>query len=516
MTAAVSIEGWTWQSRSVLAATLDLDWTVRRANPALEHLAGGAVVGTALAELIEPSQRPALERRLAGADDAWRTGVFAFRGGGGRPSVDRRLWLARAGDELLLIGEPAVDEQERLVEKVLELNDELVATHRELVRQRAAVEAGAERVRHLEAIAAAGLAGLDLVAVLKGLLRVIVQAVAAESAAILLRDGESLLVRAVLGAGGGLREGDRLAPGEGFAGRVAAEGRALLDGGLAGVPLVFEGEVRGALLVHARPGESFDESDLRLLAPAAERASLAISRAQLLERERAVAETLQRALLPERLPTVAGARLAAHFEPAAGHVGGDWYDAVELDTGELALAIGDVAGKGIPAAALMGELRGGLRASALDGGEPHETLRRLDRLALRAGRMATVVLVVLDPASGALRVASAGHLPPLLVEPGGEARFLRGGASTPLLAYDAGAGSGGETLAAGARVVLYTDGLVERRRETIDAGLDRLAAAAAAHTGALEDLPGRLLAAMRPPADGLRDDIAILAVERAP
>lgn len=543
----ISIEEWTWQSRSVLAATLDLDWTVRRANPALEHLAGRGVVGMALADLIEPSQHAALERRLASAEDAWRTGIFAFRGGG-RPSVDRRLWLARSGDELLLIGEPVVDEQERLVEKVLELNDELVTAHRELVRQRAASEASAERVRHLEAIAAAGLAGLDLGVVLKDVLRVIMRAVAGESAAIVLREGEGLVVRAVVGSSGGLAEGDQLAVGEGIAGEIVADGRPRLvragdaapgdaaprdaaprddaaprhasplagdpeDGGLAGVPLVFDGEVQGALQVRARAGSSFDAADLRLLLPAAERAALAISRAQLLERERGIAETLQRALLPDRLPDVPGLRLSAHFEPAAGEVGGDWYDAVVLDSGEVALAIGDVAGKGIPAAALMGELRGGMRAGVLDGGEPNDMLRRLDRLADRAGRMATVVLVVLDPASGALRLASAGHLPPLLVEPGGAVRFLRGGASTPLLAYDAEAGAGTDTLPPGGRLLLYTDGLVERRGEPIDASLERLAATAAAHTGPLPDLAAHLLAELYPPAGGLRDDIALLAVE---
>jgi serine phosphatase RsbU (regulator of sigma subunit) len=365
----VSIEEWTWRSAAVLAAALTADGVITRANPALEHLGGG--IGTALAELIEPSQHAALERRLSAADDGWRPGTFAFRTDSGRPATDRRLWIAGNGEELLVIGEPLIDEQERLVEKVLELNDELVTTHRELVRQR----------------------------------------------------------------------------------RRTTE---------------------------------------------------------LLERERGIAETLQRALLPERLPDVPGLRLTALFEPASGTVGGDWYDAVVLDTGELALAIGDVAGKGIPAAALMGELRGGLRAGALSGAEPHETLRVLDRLADRAGHMATVAVVVLDPATGALRHASAGHLPPAVVAPGGEVRFLTAGASTPLLAYDAAAGSGTDTLAPGERLVLYTDGLVERRGEPIDASLRRLAGAASRTTEL-----SALLAALHPPQDGLRDDIAILAVQRA-
>jgi serine phosphatase RsbU (regulator of sigma subunit) len=365
----VSIEEWTWRSPAVLAAALGSDGVITRANPALERL--GATAGTPLAALIEPSQHAALERRLSSTDGGWRSGTFAFRSESGRPATDRRLWFASAGDELLLVGEPLVDEQERLVEKVLELNDELVLTHRELIRER----------------------------------------------------------------------------------RRTAE---------------------------------------------------------LLERERGIAETLQRALLPELLPDVPGARLTALFEPAAGTVGGDWYDAVVLDDGHLAIAIGDVAGKGIPAATLMGELRGGLRAVLLGGAAPHEALRVLDRLANRAGHMATVAVVLLDPATGALRHASAGHLPPALVSADGEVRFLTAGASTPLLAYDGQVGSGTDHLAPGERLILYTDGLVERRKEPIDTSLRRLAEAAAETA----DLSA-LLAALQPPEDDLRDDIAILAVQRA-
>ena len=288
---SAAIDDWVWRSHAIIAVSLSADGTIRAPNPALERLAARELAGVPLASLIEPSQHRALARRLAAADEQWRPAVFAFLAAGGRPSIDRRLWLARTGDELLAIGEPVTDEQERLVEKVLELNDELVATHRELVRQRSAADAAAERVGHLEAISAAGLAGRDLHAVLHDVLRVIVRAVDAESASILLREGDALVVRAALGE---WQEGARVAPGDVISG---------LGGGMAGVPLTL---VEGALQVRARAGAAFTDADLRLLTPAAERAALAISRAQLLERERGIAETLQRALLPEQLPTVPG------------------------------------------------------------------------------------------------------------------------------------------------------------------------------------------------------------------
>ena len=371
----VSIEEWTWRSAAVVAAALTPDGAIVRANPALERL-GGEPAGARSRTLIEPSQHAALERRLSAAGDGWRPGDVRVPQRGGRPATDRRLWIARAGDELLVIGEPLIDEQERLVEKVLELNDELVNTHRELVRQR----------------------------------------------------------------------------------RRTAE---------------------------------------------------------LLERERGIAETLQRALLPERLPDVARGAPLAHFEPAAGHVGGDWYDAVSLDSGELALAIGDVAGKGIPAAALMGELRGGLRAGVLAGAEPHEALRVLDRLADRAGHMATAALVLLDPRTG--RAAPRERRPPAAassIAPGGAVRFLTDGASTPLLAYD-----GDRRLGQRPARPRRAPRPLHRRPRGAPRGADRREPRRAGRRSppraTSTSSPAHLLAALQPPEDGLRDDIAILAVERA-
>ena len=249
--------------------------------------------------------------------------------------------------------------------------------------------------------------------------------------------------------------------------------------------------------------------------PAAERAALAIGRGRVVERERRIAETLQRSLLPEVPASIEGLELAARFVPGAEvEVGGDWYDALPLPSGELAVVIGDVAGKGLPAATLMGELRAGLRAYVIEGGGPMETLKRLDRLARRSAHMATVVLLHVAPDLGRLTYASAGHLPPLLLAADGSARFLRDGASTPLLALREDIEDGVAELAPGDRVVLYTDGLVERRRKPIDESLERLRSAAEGFEGDVEALCDHLLEVLAPPAGSPHDDIALITLRR--
>jgi hypothetical protein len=495
--------GYPWRSTALTVAELTPDGVIRRANAALEQFAGRALAGERFDTLIAPPQRDAFHVRLAGAGEQWETACFALQGAPPRPPVDRDVWLRRIGDRIDLIGEPAVGEQERLVEKVLELNDDLLTAHRELLEQREALERASDRIRHLEAISAAGLAHLSLDDVLVDVLAAIAAAVGAERAAILLPGGPR----------GELRVTARLGPDEPMATPiedVVADGRPRVAPGWAGVPLVLDGAVIGALEVAVR----VDDDDLGLLVRAADRAAVAISRAQAHERERRIAETLQRALLPDRLPAIAGLSLAARFEPAAGgvQVGGDWYDALPLPSGLVAVAIGDVAGKGVPAAALMGELRSGLRAYALEGGDPHQTLERLNSLVLASARMATVLLAVVDPNEGAVRYASAGHLPPLLVGPDGSATLLDEGRGPPLLAYRGSEGSGTVQLERGAQLVLYTDGLVERRGEAIDEGLGRLVDAAAGSADGAEETCEQLVAAMELPES--RDDVAVLAVRR--
>jgi PAS domain S-box-containing protein len=233
------------------------------------------------------------------------------------------------------------------------------------------------------------------------------------------------------------------------------------------------------------------------------------------EQEHRIAETLQRSLLPERLPTFEGLELAARYLPAGAGtaVGGDWYDALELRDGRVALVVGDVVGHGLRAAATMGQLRNACRAYALTGSGPAEVLGQLNRLLLSGGEdaMATLLVLVLRRETGEVAFASAGHPPPLVLEPGG-VRFLEGGRSVPVGAADPAAFREAQaTVPPEATLLLYTDGLVERRGEPLERRLDALGSAAAAARGSLDDVCDELvLGALgaREPAD----DVALLAV----
>jgi serine phosphatase RsbU (regulator of sigma subunit)/anti-sigma regulatory factor (Ser/Thr protein kinase) len=240
-------------------------------------------------------------------------------------------------------------------------------------------------------------------------------------------------------------------------------------------------------------------------------------------REHQIAETLQRSLLPDQLPVISGVDLAARYVPATAdvHVGGDWYDVVHLPGGLIGLAIGDVAGHGLQAAATMGQLRMALRAYALHDSSPTAVLHGLHQLVaqLPMPEMATLAYLLLDPESGSLRYANAGHPPPAVVENGG-VRFLEEALSPPVGVTADGQLEGsypeaGTVLAPGSTLLLYTDGLVERRGVSIQDGLDRLEVQAHALADAeLDALCDGVLAAL---VDGYAnaDDIALLALRTA-
>jgi serine phosphatase RsbU (regulator of sigma subunit)/CheY-like chemotaxis protein/anti-sigma regulatory factor (Ser/Thr protein kinase) len=289
----------------------------------------------------------------------------------------------------------------------------------------------------------------------------------------------------------------------------------------AAVPLRSADELIGVLYLgwSAPAAPETAGAELALLELCAERAATAIAHARTYEHEHRLVELLQRSLLPQELPSVHGLELAARYLPSveATAVGGDWYDVLRLDDGGVVLVIGDVVGHGVQAATVMGELRNGLRAYILEGHGPAAALGRLDALvgATRGGGMiATVLVLAIDPAGRRLRFASAGHLPPLLVGGGGAATFLRGGLVAPLgMVGPAPIEEAVEQIAPGETILLFTDGLVERRDESLDHSLGRLSAAAAGHTGEpLEPFCDRLLREVGIDGAEHRDDIALVAV----
>jgi serine phosphatase RsbU (regulator of sigma subunit) len=243
--------------------------------------------------------------------------------------------------------------------------------------------------------------------------------------------------------------------------------------------------------------------------------AVAREKARLFEREQLIAETLQRSLLTDRLQSLPGVRLAARYLPGGdgSDVGGDWYDTM-LVPGGLALTVGDVTGKGIHAAALMGQLRTALRAYALEGHGPADVVSALDRLLAGLGdtRMATTVYGVLEPTGQHLTFARAGHLPPLLVSTAGTAEYLEGGLSLPLGVDPARARTAARTtIPPGSTLLLYTDGLVEQRTRPLDVGLERLRTAAASAPHDVERFCDAVLDEMLP--GGEPDDVAVLAVQ---
>jgi PAS domain S-box-containing protein len=264
-----------------------------------------------------------------------------------------------------------------------------------------------------------------------------------------------------------------------------------------GMPLLAAGSAIGALrFSFARPRKITDEERVFLEALAGQ-CALAVERASLFEREHTTAETLQRSLLPDRLPSVPGIILDARYLPVTRNmeIGGDWYDAFRLADGRLAVAAGDVMGKGLSAAAGMGRVRNALRALALTAPRPAAVLAGLDRLFTATEldeQVTTVAYLVFDPVSGEGLAGNAGHPPPLLMSSGAPPRLDLGEAGTPL-----GWASPRQQyvfrLPPGHTAVLYSDGLVENRRRGLDSGLDELVAVAAQAAPEVAEDPARLL-----------------------
>jgi anti-sigma regulatory factor (Ser/Thr protein kinase)/putative methionine-R-sulfoxide reductase with GAF domain len=395
----------------------------------------------------------------------------------------------------------------------------------------------ADRLRDLQSVTDASLAYLKLEDLLEELLNRVVAILDVDTAAILLLedDGRTLVARAGKGLEEEVTRGVRIPVGRGFAGRIAAERRPvqILDldhaeilnpilrekglQSLLGVPLLVEGTVLGVLHVGSLRPRGFADDEVELLQRAADRAALAIH-ARLAERQRGLADALQRSLIPN-VSELPGVTLAGRYLPAAAaRLGGDWYDAFPLADGRVGVAIGDVVGRGFHAAALMAQLRSGLRAYALQGMRPGEALERLGQLLrqLEPGRSATLLYLLLDPHSGQATVAAAGHPPPLVVSPSGECEFLELPASVPLGSLRRASYEDSEvSLDAGSTLVLYTDGLVERPDEPLDRGLERLKRLVADTRGDPNTLCDAMIDALLPAGPG-GDDVALLVARLVP
>jgi PAS domain S-box-containing protein len=312
-------------------------------------------------------------------------------------------------------------------------------------------------------------------------------------------------------------------------GPVTSEGRT--DGhplgdavtSLLGVPLQVDGRAIGALHVGSLFPRRFSLDDATILALAAERAALAIQRMRLFEREHLIARDLQRSLLPEALPVLPGLRTAARYLPggAGTEVGGDWYDAVALPSGRLLVVVGDVAGRGIPAASTMGQLRSAVRSYALLESDPAALLERLNhfQFSMAWDDMATVQLAVIDPSAATVEYASAGHPPPLVVAPGdsaGHAAYLDGGRGAPLGALErAQYTTATAALEPGSTLLFYTDGLIEQRGEHPDEGLARLLNAAVDGPEDLGALCDHVVDTVLPSYD-TDDDVTLLVLRSLP
>ncbi|NES28446.1 SpoIIE family protein phosphatase [Micromonospora terminaliae] len=272
-------------------------------------------------------------------------------------------------------------------------------------------------------------------------------------------------------------------------------------------------EQLGELRVWRREGGGTEQAALTELARLV---GVRLENARLYEAEHRIATTLQHSLLPRTLPQLPGAVVASRYLPGSAdvEVGGDWYDVIGAPDDELVLVIGDVVGKGVRAAAAMGQLRNALRAYVLEGYDPGEALTRLNRLvgSTEGGSFATVVCLRFAPRTGRLRYASAGHPSPLLIR-GGDAVFLHDRALGPPVGAIPGTvyGTVDGELAPGGRLLLYTDGLIEDRQAGIDAGLGQLRADATTPGEHVADLVDAVVE--RVAARTRHDDVAVLALE---
>jgi serine phosphatase RsbU (regulator of sigma subunit) len=389
----------------------------------------------------------------------------------------------------------------------------------------------AQRLRRIETVTHSDLARLDVEELLTELLGRVCELLTADIGVVLLRApaGDHLVATATQGIDEEVHQGVRVPLGKGFAGRVAREKRPvileevspasvhnplLIEKGirsLLGVPLVVGEDVLGVLHVGTLTPRRFTGEDADLLQLVADRVALAV-RSRMSQNEQVAAATLQRSLLPTRLPAIPDLELAARYVPGNGEVGGDWYDVFGLPSGWLCIIVGDVAGSGLAAAMTMGRLRTVFRAYALDLDDPAELLAKVDRHMrhFEPPGPTTVLCAMLEPAHRKMLLSTGGHPPPILAEPDQDSVLLEVPVDLPLGVDPSWPRhTSSVALAPGACLCFYTDGLVERRDSTVDAGIDRLRAAMFA--GNAETVCAAVMSRLVG-QDVAGDDIAILTM----
>jgi serine phosphatase RsbU (regulator of sigma subunit)/anti-sigma regulatory factor (Ser/Thr protein kinase) len=449
----------------------------------------------------------------------------------GEPSAETRDLIGRAllfaAIGLVLIAYVAYVRAQRVTLKAQEQD------------ARADALAATKRVRDLQWITDAALPHVGLQDLLDQLLNRVVHVFGADQGAILLRgEGPRLELHASRGVPSNLRRDHYRSVAGRLAGRLASSRRpvalersqttAALQSLLAsadmesvlGLPLILDRQLLGVLYVGTRARRPFSEDDAALLQLVGDRVALAVDRARLFEQERHIAETLQRSLLPEQVPQLPGMDVAVRYLPAGAgmEVGGDWFDMLELGDGRVALAMGDVVGRGVRAAALMGKLRTSLEAYAFDGRSPEQVVERLHSLMERQHRteMATLLYVVIEPDRASAELACAGHMPLLIRGANGEARFPAGEVSPPLGALPFVRFQASRVkLEPGSALLLFTDGLVEVRGTSIELRLEELRRTVETGPSAPEDLCDVLLERMLGHKEP-QDDVALLVLGLSP
>jgi hypothetical protein len=354
-----------------------------------------------------------------------------------------------------------------------------------------------ERLSSLEVLTDTTLSHLDVDELLAELLKRVRVILDVDTATVLLREraADHLVARAASGIEEEVRQGVRVPMGVGFAGRVAqtrspvvldrvdattVSNPILWEKGIRvmlGVPLLSLDQMIGVLHVGRLEDRPFTSDDIDLLEIVADRVAAAIQ-ARSLAIERAAGAVLERSLLPPSLPHCTGLQLAARYVPAEGRmVGGDWYDVFTVPSGDLWVVVGDVVGHGLSAAVVMGRIRSAVRAYTLLDLPPEEVVQLVDRKVchFEIDSLATLACAVTRPPFDCLRVALAGHPPPVIARPGQRTVLTSVEPSPPLgVGTSTNRVSAEITLDPGTVVAFYTDGLIERRHESIDVGLRRI------------------------------------------